>query len=440
MDLPLAGEPQQVIADGSPVGSVALLGEDYPGLRPSLLVSEGDRVRLGQALFTNRRCPDARFTSPGSGVVRSIRRGERRALVSLVVELEGDDEQQFARHSRGELLDLARAEVIQSLLSSGLWTALRTRPYSKTPDPGSTPHALFVTAMDSNPLAARADVVIEAYREDFEDGLHILSHLTDGPVFVCREAGVEIPSGNGARITEAQFSGPHPAGLVGTHIHLLAPVGTGTTVWHVGYQDVIAMGRLFTTGRLWVERIVALAGAPLTRPRLVRTRQGAHTDDLLRGELRDGEHRVVSGSLLSGRQASGSRGYLGRFHTQLCVVSEEPSHTSLGWFVGGRDGYSIHGFPVASRSSRRKRALSTALHGARRAPVPVDTFERVVPLDILPTQLLRALVVRDSDMAQALGCLELDEEDLALCSFVCPSKHEYGPMLRAVLDQIEKEG
>lgn len=148
---------------------------------------------------------------------------------------------------------------------------------------------------------------------------------------------------------------------------------------------------------------------------------------------------MVSGSLLSGRRASGSRGYLGRFHTQLSVVAEEPSHASLGWLVGGMDGFSIHGFPVASRSTRRKRALSTALHGARRALVPLDTFERVVPLDILPTQLLRALVVRDSDMAQTLGCLELDEEDLALCSFVCPSKHEYGPMLRAVLNQLEKQ-
>jgi Na+-transporting NADH:ubiquinone oxidoreductase subunit A len=439
LDLPVAGEPEQVIADGAETASVALLGDDYPGLRPSLLVAEGDRVRLGQALFTNRRCPDVQFTSPGSGVVRAIHRGDRRSLVSLVIELSGDDEAQFARHSRDALPGLTRPQVIQSLLDSGLWTALRTRPYSKTPHPGSTPHAIFVTAMDSNPLAARADVVIDAACEHYEDGLRVLSHLTDGPIYVCRETGADIPDGDPARITTAEFSGPHPAGLVGTHIQLLAPAGAGKTVWHVGYQDVIAMGRLFTTGRLCIERIVALAGAALTRPRLVRTRLGASTRDLLHGELQAGEHRVVSGSLLSGRHASGFRSYLGRFHSQLCVVAEEPSRASLGWFVGGRDGYSIHGFPVASRSGRRKRAFSTALHGARRALMPLDTFERVMPLDILPTQLLRSLVVHDTEMAQALGCLELDEEDLALCSFVCPSKHEYGPLLRAALDQIEKE-
>jgi len=431
LDLPLAGEPEQVIADGADVASVAVLGDDFPGLRPSLLVAEGDRVRLGQALFTNRRCPEVQFTSPGSGVVRAIHRGERRSLVSLVIELSGDDQEQFTRHSRGALSGLTRTQVIQGLLASGLWTALRTRPYSKTPHPGSTAHAIFVTAMDSNPLAVRADVVIDTDREHFEDGLRVLSQLTDGPVYVCRAAGTKIPDGDTERITTAEFSGPHPAGLVGTHIQLLDPVSAGKTVWHVGYQDVIAMGVLFTTGRLCVERIAALGGAPLTRARLVRTRLGASTRDLLHGELQAGEHRVVSGSLLSGRHATGYRAYLGRFHTQLCVVAEEPGRA--------RDGYSIHGLPVASRSRRRKRALSTALHGAHRALMPLDTFERVMPLDILPTPLLRSLVIHDFDMAQALGCLELDEEDLALCSFVCPSKHEYGPLLRAALEKIEKE-
>ena len=442
-DIPIAGAPVQRIEAGSQVSSVAVLGADYIGLSPAILVGEGDQVKLGQPLFTDRKCPGVTFTSPGCGVVSAINRGARRSLVSIVVSLAGDkekkEEENFTAYAEDQLARLGADQVTENLCVSGLWTAFRTRPYSKVPLPGTSPSSIFVTAMDTNPLAAKAEVIICAYRHDFINGLTVLSHLTPGQVFVCHEPQADIPRADQPKIVAATFAGPHPAGLVGTHIHHLDPVSTKKTVWHLHYQDVIAIGKLFTTGRLWVERIIALAGPLVHRPRLIRTRLGANTDDLVGEDVQDVGQRRISGSVLAGRWATGQESYLGRYHLQVSVIAEARSGEFSAWPGPSRGQYS--GMSILSRLFRhRTYALTTALHGAPAAMVPLGGFERVMPLDILPTQLLRALLVGDTDMAQALGCLELDEEDLALCSFVCPSKGEYGAVLRSALNQIEKQG
>jgi Na+-transporting NADH:ubiquinone oxidoreductase subunit A len=433
LDIPLDGQPEQVITEDGTVTSVALLGGDYVGLRPVLQVQEGDRVKLGQPLFADRRRPRILFTSPGCGVVAAVNRGPRRSLVSAEIALDGDDQETFAAWPAEQLAELRRDQVMDSLLASGLWTALRTRPYGKVVDPEATPASIFVTATDSNPLAARPETVIEDRREDFANGLTVVSRLTDGPLFLCQRPRAALPRGEAGNVTPAEFGGPHPSGLVGTHIHFLDPVGGGKTVWHLGYQDVIAIGALFTTGRIPVERVVALAGPMVKRPRLVRTRLGASTDELTRGELEEGARRVVSGSLLSGHRAEGTLGYLSRFHTQISVIAEGNRET------GRQTAFSTYNLAVSATPRKRRFALTSARHGTPTAFVPLGGYERVMPLDILPTQLLRALLVGDIDMAQALGCLELVEEDLALCTFVCPGKLEYGPLLRACLERIEKE-
>jgi Na+-transporting NADH:ubiquinone oxidoreductase subunit A len=438
LDIPIDGAPEQAVSGCPEVSSVALLGSDYLGLSPSLRVQEGDRVKLGQPLFANRKHPDVVFTAPGSGVVREINRGRRRALLSVVLRLEGDEQETFSCFPERALATLRRDQVRETLLASGLWTALRVRPYGKVPDPETTPRSIFVTALDSNPLAARPEVVIEEHRSDFARGLTLLSRLTDGPVFLCKAPYVDLPQGDSERISTVEFSGPHPSGLPGTHIHLLDPVGARGSVWHLGYQDVIAMGKLFTSGRLWVERIVALGGPLVKRPRLIRARLGASLDDLTRGEFLEGEARVISGSVLSGRRARRAENHLGRYHNQVSVITEARTDGETGSKRGRA--FSTHGLFVSGQPRKRKFALTTALRGRQTAMVPFGGFERVLPLDILPTQLLRALLVGDTDMARALGCLELDEEDLALCSFVCPSKLNYGPLLRSALAQIEKEG
>jgi Na+-transporting NADH:ubiquinone oxidoreductase subunit A len=266
--------------------------------------------------------------------------------------------------------------------------------------------------------------------------------LTDGPVFVCQAPDSAVPTPAGERFKVAAFSGPHPAGLVGTHIHHLDPVSAAKTVWHLNHQDVIAIGKFFTTGRLWLERTIALGGPPVLKPRLLRTRLGANTDELLDNELEDIECRPVAGSILGGRRALGSEAFLGRYHMELSVLAEGREREFFGWLNPvGKNKFSILNVFLSSLSKgARLFPLTTSQNGSPRAMVPIGNYEAVMPLDILPTQLLRYLLVGDTDMAQALGCLELDEEDLALCSFVCVGKYDYGPILRKNLTQIEKEG
>ncbi len=443
LDVPVGGKPEQSVDTGKEVRSVALLGRDAVGLKPAMLVEQGDRVKLGQPLFTDKKNPGFPFTAPAAGRVAAIHRGARRVLESVVIQLSGDEEESFASYDESELAGLDRERVQQNLVDSGLWTSFRTRPFSKIPAPDSQPSSIFVTAMDSNPLAADPQVAIEQAGADFRAGLSLLPKLTEGKVYVCKSPEASFPTPESGRIVVAEFAGPHPAGLVGTHIHFLDPVGAGKTVWHIGYQDVIAIGKLFRTGRLWTERIVALGGPLVEKPRLLRTRLGASLEDLVEGELRRAPTRIVGGSPLSGHAALGSVAYLGRYDNQACALVDGGSPTFrafLGWLSPGPDRFSMAHVFVSSFTGRKEFDLNTLLHGEKRAIYPYGCYEEVMPLDVLPTQLLRAIAVQDTDNAQALGVLELDEEDLALCSFVCPSKYDYGPFLRASLALIEKEG
>ncbi|HCU0896090.1 TPA: NADH:ubiquinone reductase (Na(+)-transporting) subunit A, partial [Serratia marcescens] len=277
LDLPIAGAPVQAIQDGPNIQHVALLGEEYVGMRPSMLVQEGDTVKKGQALFEDKKNPGVFFTAPASGRIAAINRGERRVLQSVVIALEngGDDQLEFAHYPLGELSQLPREQVESELIASGLWTALRTRPFSKTPSPGSEPRAIFVTAMDTQPLAADPQVIIAEQQAAFNAGLVVLARLTAGKVHVCHAAGASVGQQSGSQIAYSEFAGPHPAGLAGTHIHFLEPVSLKKIVWHIGYQDVIAIGTLFTTGKLDTRRVVALAGPQVAQPALLRTRLGA---------------------------------------------------------------------------------------------------------------------------------------------------------------------
>ena len=412
LDLPIAGEPEQVVREGKAAMHAALLGADYPGIKPRMLVSTGDEVRLGQALFVDKQTT-VPYTSPAGGTITSINRGAKRALVSVVVRIDDEQEETFSTHRRTGLAALSRAQVQQALISSGLWTAFRARPYGKVPAPDTEPHTIFVTAMDTNPLAPDPEVVVREHAEEFADGLTLIGSLTDGKVFLCAAPGAELPTPPLDGLEVVRFSGPHPAGLPGTHIHFLDPVTTTNTVWHVGYQDVIAIGKLFVTGRLWTERVISLAGPSVARPRLVRARLGASTIELLEDELGPEPSRVVSGSVLSGRRAADSTAFLGRYHNQISVLQEGGKRELLAWIAPGADKFSgINAF-VSSVLPKKRFRLDTSQNGSPRAMVPIGNFEGVMPLDILPTPLLKALLVRDTDAAQALGCLELDEEDLA---------------------------
>ena len=443
LDLPLAGEPEQVVHPARAVSRVALLGEDFPGLKPGFLVAPGDRVLRGQALFEDKKWPGIRHTSPAAGTVAAIHRGERRAFQSLVIEVdpgEGPASQlHFSSYHAKPAAALSADEVRALLLESGLWTALRIRPYSQVPAPGSAPHALFITAMDTRPHSPAQDVVLAERSADFEAGVLCLAKLCGGYTHVCLAPDSKIAVPKAAGVHAQVFDGPHPAGNAGTHIHFVCPVDMERTAWHIGYQDVAAVGRLFNTGQLDVSRVVALAGPSVLRPRLLRSRLGACIDELVIGETAPGVQRVVSGSVLDGRTAQGDAlGYLGRYHQQVSVLAEATKRELFGWIMPGFDKFSVWGV-VAGAFTGRPQALNTTTNGGARAMVPIGSFERVMPLDLMPTFLLRALLMKSDERAEALGALELDEEDLALCTFVCPGKAEYGPLLRAALSRIQKE-
>ncbi|EKS6385529.1 Na(+)-translocating NADH-quinone reductase subunit A [Enterobacter hormaechei] len=440
LDLPISGVPEQHVTTGASIHHVAIVGDDYVGMRPAMLVQEGDRVIKGQALFEDKKNPGVMFTAPASGTVVAIHRGERRVLQSVVIQIEGDEKREFARFDAADLATLSHDAVQTQLLESGLWTALRTRPYSKTPVPGTVPAAIFVTAIDTNPLSADPQPLILAERNAFDAGLTVLTRLTPGKVHVCQASGGKLGGHPQGQVAFNEFAGPHPAGLVGTHIHFLEPVSLTKQVWHLNYQDVIAIGKLFTTGELCAERIIAIGGPQATQPRLVRTLLGADLTELLAGETKEGENRIISGSVLSGRHATGPMAWLGRFHLQVSVVLEGREKELFGWVLPGAEKYSVTRTTLGHFLRRKLFNFSTSTNGGERAMVPIGNYERVMPLDILPTVLLRDLLAGDTDGAQALGCLELDEEDLALCTYVCPGKYEYGPVLREVLTRIEQEG
>lgn len=437
LDLPINGKPNQSIEDGPQVRQIALIGFDYHGMKPTMAVKVGDKVKLGQELFSDKKTEGVIYTSPASGIVAAINRGDQRVFHSVVIDIEGDDAVEFAKYAAADLPGLSPEQVQQNLVQSGLWTALRTRPYSKAPALGSKPSSIFVQAIDTNPLAADPAVIIAAKKEAFANGLTALARL--GKLYVCQAPGVELPKGQGD-IAYESFAGVHPAGNPGTHIHFLDPVSAHKTVWTVGYQDVIAIGELFTTGKLNVERVIALAGPQVERPRLIRTRIGANLDSVTAGQTKAGENRVISGSVFGGRRSHGNLNFLGRFHTQISVLQEGRERELLHYLRAGTNKFSVMGIFISKLFPSKTFNFTTSTNGSERAMVPVGSYEKVMPLDILPTQLLRSLIVGDTEMAQQLGCLELDEDDLALCTFVCPGKYEYGPILRSNLNRIESEG
>lgn len=439
LDLPIVGSPEQSIQNGPEVRHVALVGYDYPGLKPTMEVQEGDKVKAGQLVFTDKKTNGVRYTAPASGTVAAINRGEKRVFESLVIEIDGEEGETFASYSAADLRSLDREKVVENLVSSGQWTAIRTRPFSKVPTPDAeAPSAVFVTAADTRPHCPDPALYINEQSEAYLAGIDVLARLTDGKVFVCSNAVSELPQSDNPQVVNESFTGPHPAGNVGTHIHFLHPVHTNRSVWYAGYQDVIAIGQLFLTGKLFFDRVISLAGPEVNEPRVIRTRMGAATDELTAGQLTANNNRVISGSIVDGRRADGGTGYLGRFHNQVSALLEGTQRELLEFVSPGFNKFSLTGLYLGVWKGGLFR-MSTSTEGSERSIIPIGTYERVMPLDILPVPLLKALIVSDFDASIELGALELDEEDLALCTYACPGKYEYGPYLRQMLTRIEVE-
>jgi len=431
LDLRISGQPRQSIEAGPTVRHVALLGDDYIGLRASLLVAVGDRVRAGQALFVDRRYPDIRYVSPAAGTVTAINRGAKRRLASVVVMRDGDETAQSRKYSAGGLSRLSADEIAAVLLRSGHWTALRSRPFDCVPAPHERPEWLFVTAIDTDPLAPDPAAVVREYSDEFDAGLRALSPLARRRTFLCTGVDVDMPvpaAMPGLQI--AQFAGPHPAGLPGTHMHHLVRVSTGVAAWHINYQDVISIGRQFLRGSPWTQRVVAIAGPGVRDPRLVKAPIGASAKELLAGESLAGQ-RILSGPVLSGRSFDSGGEFLGRYHRQVALFDQQGS--------SARQPRAPLALAQRKRFARVASRIAAAFGGRACGLMPIEAFEDIWPMRIAVVPLLRALLANDAENAELLGCLALAEEDMALCSRVCPSNLDYSSALRATLAIMARE-
>lgn len=440
LDIPITGDPEQTIRKGARITQVAVTGDDFVGMKPTMAVKEGEKVATGQLLFTDKKNEGVRFTAPGCGTVVSVKRAAKRKFEAVIIDLDGDEAVSFTKADIDHSLSLSADQIQSILVESGLWCSLRTRPYGKIPALDARPNSLFVTAMDTSPLAADPTVIIDQYKEEFGLGLKILKNLVGKPIYLCLAAKDKVAHGDAPEVEACEFIGPHPAGLPSTHIHFIDPVSEKRQVWQISYNDVISMGHLFTTGTLLTERVISLAGPAVKKPGLITTRIGASLKEICQGELEAGDNRIISGSILAGRRARDVHGYLGYYHRQVSVLVDGSGRGFFSWASPGGDRFSIKPVFISALNRAKKFAMNTAVWGGKRAIFPLGTYEEVMPLDIIPITLLKSLAVGDTEKSQALGCLELIEEDLALCGFVCPGKNNFGPMLRDVLTEIELEG
>ena len=443
LNIPINGEPTEDINVSKNSRSVAILGDDYVGMKPTMLVEEGEEVKLGQPLFEDKKNPGVIFTSPAGGKVESINRGERRALQSVVIEISKTEESvEFNSYSDTEISQASTEEIRKQLIDSGMWTSFRTRPYSKIPNINSLPANLFISALDTQPLSPNPEFIINLKLESFNFGVTVLRKLLDCPIHVSVGENSSLPITENDNLNLHTFSGPHPAGLVGTQMHFISPASLSNINWSLGYQDVIAIGELFKTGQISVQRIISIAGPQVINPSYFQTRLGACTDEITAGELTQRENRIISGSVISGREAIGPYAYLGRYHNQISVVAEPNSKDRefMNWLTPGPRKFSKIPLFLSSLFPNKIFKFKALMNGSDRPIVPIGVYEEVLPLKVLPAMLLRNVVLMDTEKIQALGGLELDEEDLSLCSFVCPGKYDFGSLLRAGLTKIELEG
>ena len=441
LDIPISGTPSQTFAKESlnKIQQYAVLASDYPNLRPAMKVVVGDKVKKGGCLFYDKSSPEVCYVAPSAGTVVAINRGAKRALISVVIEADQSLGVEKIPTS-SSIKQLSREDIVKVLAKSGEWTSFRTRPFNVVPPIDYKADALFINVMDSNPLAPSPAVVTNSFKSEFLRGVQIVSKLTDGFTYINTspvmnlEADINRSTLN--KIIINRFNGPHPSGLTGTHIAKISPMKQNDRFLTINYQDVIAIGHLFECEEITTVRVISLAGPQVTAPQLYKVNWGAQCSAIVKGLVKDEQSRVISGSILNGHSAEGATDFLGRSHTQIAVLPVSKHRDFLHYLAPGFKRYSSIPIYLSHLQSKDNWNFTTNTNGSNRAMVPIGLYENIMPLDILPTPLLRALLTTDTVKAQQLGCLELAEEDLALCTYVCSGKHDFGAMLRIVLNKI----
>lgn len=438
LDIRLEGRAEKTIATYEKCSLYGVKPVDFPGLVPKLTVKEGDLVMAGSPLFQDKIRPEILFTSPVSGKVRSVVRGDRRMLLEVVIE---KDKNEYIDFGKSDPSGLTGDEVKEKLLISGLWPSIRQRPYHVVANPADSPKAIFISGFDTSPLAPDYKYITDNLQiQLFKTGINALRKLTEGKIHLILngrgEASETLKDAGGTEIS--YFSGPHPAGNVGVHIHHLDPVNKGEIVWFVNLQDVFTIGRLFEEGVYRNERIVALTGSEVRHPQYFKVISGASVSGMLSGNVGSGKLRYISGNVLTG-STIGPEGYLGYYDSQVTVIPEGDYYEFFGWITPGANKFSFSRTFLSSILPSKTYKFDTNFHGGERAFVMTGQYEKVVPMDIFPMQLLKAILAEDIDLMENLGIYEIAEEDFALCEFICPSKIEIQSIVRKGLDLMIKE-
>ena len=427
LDLPISGTPDPVISDTPKVTTVSLLGNDFTGMKPTMLVKSGDIVKRGTKIFEDKKNPGVFFTSPAGGIVKEISRGDRRKFLSIDIEI-ADNEDHVVFDTNENIRNL--------LINSGLWNAFRSRPFNRTPSIDSSPNAIFINACDTNPLAVDPYFIINEDLKHFNRGLKALYENFSCPIHCCYQNYNFDLSVDG--VNYHQFSGPHPSGLTSTHINKIYPVNLKRIAWTIGYQDVISIGYLLEHAFLRTHKLIALGGPSVFNPSLINSRISGNIDELTAGKLETGS-RVISGSVLYGHASEGVMNYLGFYDSLISAIPDQANDIFLNWLMPGSKLHSKLNVFISSFLKPSNFIFNTSVNGGDRAIVPVGSYDEVLPMDILVPQLLKALVVGDREQAVDLGMLELAPEDLAVCSYICPSKYDYCSILANNLNELYLE-
>ena len=430
LDLPISGSPTNTISDEPKVSSVALLSNDFIGMKPTMLVKEGETVKAGQKIFEDKKNNGVYFTSPAGGIVKDINRGDKRRFLSIEIDIK--DTEEFVNFDMDDSVD----QIKDCLIDSGLWNAFRTRPFNRTPGINEIPDAVFINCCDSNPLSIDPYEIILLNKTEFDEGLNVLTDFFRCNINLCYQNDNFDTSIE--KINYYQFKGPHPSGLSSTHISKIYPVNLNRKFWTINYQDIISLGYLKQNKEIRTSKYISLAGPSVYEPSLIKVRIGGNIEEITAGKI-EPNSRIISGSVLHGHQSDGVMNYLGYYDSQISVIADEVNNIFMNWLMPGSSLHSKLNVFLSSFIKPEKFTFNTSIGGGNRAIVPISSYEEVIPMDILVTQLLKALVVSDIDMAIDLGMLELVPEDLALCSYVCPSKYDYSSILMDNLNKLYLE-
>ena len=433
----IAGIPEKNISTFSSVSSLAILPPDFKGVKPKLIVKVGDKVKIGSPLFFDKLNPEIKWASPGCGIVKNIEFGPRRVIEKIEIELDKDQESiEYKVHSKEEITNLSKDQILTTILEANLFPFFRQRPFNSVPDHKIKPRDIFISGLNTAPLSADLEVVLAHQLEDFQAGVDAISKLTDGDVYLTTKTNSVLSSIKNVNLNT--IDGPHPAGNVGIQIHHISHLKPGDVVWTINPQEVATLGKFFKSGKYDPSRVITVAGPCVKNPTHLKVKTGFPINSIIKDNLVSDDIRIISGDVLTGRE-SNNQDYLSFYDFSVCVISNDIKREFIGMLNPGSSSSRYSLTPVFVSLSKALFSFTSSQNGNHRSVVPINSWERVLPMDILPNELYRSILAKDVEEMENLGIIECDEEDFALCSFACPSKTDVAGVIRQGLDMIQAE-